>query len=150
MQREHAMGWNGIYAFDEADAALSLLPMAARRALDCAGLHLSLATWQSLSLATRQRLILLGAADSVDAVAVTCCLAQASAPVRAQEPLCDPAPDAPPPALAVIFASDCPGVAALWPRLRPLDRYVLAQLGARGKRERLAIAYAELAANSGE
>ncbi|HTU62929.1 MAG TPA: nitrate reductase associated protein, partial [Polyangiales bacterium] len=55
-----------LYRFDQADAQLSLLPMAARRALDCAGLHLSLKGWQTLTLERRQALVRLGGAEQID------------------------------------------------------------------------------------
>jgi hypothetical protein len=144
------MVWNGIYAFDEADATLSLLPMAARRALDVAGLHLSLATWQTLPLSARQQLVELGAAHSVLAEAVVSCLAQLGAAVRTEPPRLDPPADALPDELADMLTSTCSGVARVWPRLRSLDRFVLAQLARRGKRERLAAAYHEIAAVSGD
>ena len=83
----YPMSWNGIYAFDAADAELTLLPMAARRALDCAGRHLSLLGWQGLPLVARRTLVTLGAASEVDALAVARCLTE-KAPWLASNPCC--------------------------------------------------------------
>jgi hypothetical protein len=132
--------WDGIYAFEAADDQLTLLPMAARRALDLAGLHLSLAEWQRSSLALRGQLIALGAAAVVNATQVCACLRESGAALRVQPALTDPPRDLPPPELEQLpdFEPAC------WAQLRPLDRYVLARLAARGKLERLAVAHAEI------
>ena len=131
-----------LYELDEADAELSLLPMAARRALDCAGLHLSLEGWQALPLTQRQALIRAGAPERVDVQQVVQLLAASSAHIR------------PTPQLTEAEALDAALLDALpvghnldlarWRQLSALDRYVLAQLARRGKRERLAIAYQEI------
>jgi hypothetical protein len=142
--------WNGIYAFDAVDAELRLLPMAARRALDVAGLHLSLDAWQLLPLGVRQALVALGAGTTVDATAVTVQLTHAGAASVEQPPLLDPPAAAPPPEVTQALQPARPLDAACWTQLRALDRYVLAQLARRGKLERLAAAYDEiLAATSG-
>jgi hypothetical protein len=143
------MTWNGIYAFDAADAQLTLLPMAARRALDCAGRHLSLLGWQGLPLGARQRLVALGAAAAVDAPAVARCLAESGAEAREQPVLCDPPADQPPLEVNHALGPARPLDADVWSRLRALDRYVLAQLAARGKLERLATAHDEIVEASG-
>jgi hypothetical protein len=135
----------GIYAFDELDEQLSLLPMAARRALDLAGVHLSLVGWQRLSLEQRRQLIAQGAAEVVAVESVRRGLQRAGAPLREEDPRADPASDLPPAELADALGSSRQLTAADWTRLSALDRYVLAQLARRGKRERLAIAYDEIA-----
>jgi hypothetical protein len=140
------MTWNGLYAFDAADAELTLLPMAARRALDRAGLHLSLRVWQTLPLATRRGLIGLGAAAELDVGAVAAQLTAAGASVREQAPSADPAPDRAPSEVVALLGADAPGVVEHWPRLRALDRFVLAQLSRRAKRERALEAAAEILA----
>lgn len=134
-----------IYRFDEADAQLSLLPMAARRALDCAGLHLSLRGWQQLTLAERQALVRLGAAEVVDIEQVARHLAERSADVRPVAPLSEANRRAGPDAALLEALPDGHSLSpARWGQLSALDRYVLAQLACRGKRERLAIAYQEI------
>jgi hypothetical protein len=134
-----------LYKFDEADAELSLLPMAARRALDCAGLHLSLQGWQRLPRVDREAVVRAGAAEKVDVQAVAQLLAACGADIRPMPPLTEADSQAGPD--ATLLAA-LPGAHALsrerWCQLSALDRYVLAQLSRRGKRERLAIAYAEI------
>ncbi|HKU44404.1 MAG TPA: nitrate reductase associated protein, partial [Polyangiales bacterium] len=128
-----------LYAFDEADAELRLLPMASRRALDAAGIKLSLASYQTLALDARRELLRLGGTAVVDIAAVGTLLAAAersAAPVYRE-------PAELPDGLARELAID----AALWQRLSALDRYVLDKLHSRGRSERLQRAFAEIAAD---
>jgi hypothetical protein len=131
-----------LYRFDEADAELSLLPMAARRALDCAGVHLSLKGWQRLSLDARRALIALGGAEVVDSQAVAQRLAASSADSRPTPPLVEAAADSGP--SAELRAAGHSFSRQQWLELSALDRYVLEQLARRGKLERLAVAFAEI------
>jgi hypothetical protein len=141
----------GVYRFDAADAELSLLPMAARRALDCAGLHLSLKDWQKLSLADRVTLTQLGASEVVDTVRLIQLLADRGAPTRPRpEPPLTEAEASAGPSPELVQALPPPHLLSSerWRRLSALDRYVLAQLARRGKHERLAEAYAEICGES--
>jgi hypothetical protein len=138
------MTWNGIYAFDAVDAELTLLPMAARRALDCAGRHLSLHGWQGLPLVARRTLVALGAAAEVDVLAVARCLSETGVQTREQAVLPDPPADQAPLEVCHALGPARPLDAEVWSRLRALDRYVLAQLAGRGKLERLATAHDEI------
>ena len=140
------MEWDGLYAFDAADAELSLMPMAVRRALDCAGLHVSLASWQMLPQAVRRALLALGAATEVDSRAVVQQLTAASASAREQPALADPPAEHAPDEVKDLLGASAPRVLELWPQLRPLDRYVLAQLCRRAKRDRALEAAKEIAA----
>ena len=134
-----------LYRFDDADAQLTLLPMAARRALDCAGLHLSLRGWQALSQAERRALIRLGAADAVDCGRVAELLAARSADIRPTPPLKEAESDqGPSPQLLEALPQGHGLGVARWCALSALDRYVLVQLARRGKLDRLATAYAEI------
>jgi hypothetical protein len=138
-----------LYRFDAADPELSLLPMAARRALDCAGLHLSLKGWQQLSLAERQTLVRLGGAEVVDHTQVAQCLAARSADTRPTPPLSEAeGSELPSAELLGALPAGSALTASRWRSLRALDRYVLAQLARRGKRERLAEAFAEICGTS--
>jgi hypothetical protein len=134
-----------VYRFDQADAQLSLLPMAARRALDCAGLHLSLKGWQALSLDQRQALVRLGGTDLVDRARVAELLAECAADIRPTPPLTE-ADAAAGPSAELLQA--LPEGSVLnnerWRALSALDRYVLGQLARRGKLDRLAEAYREI------
>jgi hypothetical protein len=139
----------GVYRFDAADAELSLLPMAARRALDCAGLHLSLKDWQKLTLADRVTLTQLGAAEVVTAASVTHLLAARGLPTRPEPPLTEADASAgPSPELLRALPATQTLSSERWRELSALDRYVLSQLARRGKLERLAEAYTEICGDS--
>jgi Conserved nitrate reductase-associated protein (Nitr_red_assoc) len=136
-----------LYAFDRADAELSLLPMAARRALDLAGMHLSLAGWQLAPLALRQIVVELGAREHVPIAEVSEALAELSRSGHARPvpALIEPDPAEPPPnSLLEALGAERPLSHAGWSGARALDRYVLLQLAGRGKRERLIEAYLEI------
>ena len=68
-----------LYAFDEVDDQLELVPLAARRALDQAGIKLSRAGWLSLSVDERRALTEVGAEARVDLERVRA-LAQSAVP----------------------------------------------------------------------
>ena len=141
------MSEHGIYAFDAADAELSLMPMAVRRALDVGGVHLSLSGWQALSVAERRRFVQLGAAEQVDVPAVHACLQGLQAHTRASEALVEPAAAlGPSEALRGVVASGS-HLAERWSLLSALDRYVLSSLARRGKLERLDQALSEILAS---
>lgn len=136
----------GIYAFDAADADLSLMPMAVRRALDVSGVHLSLRGWQGLSLSERRQLVQLGAAEQVDVARVRAALQACEAEQR-------PVPVLTEPDAALGPAGELQAALALeltlerWCGLSALDRYVLSSLARRGKLERLSEALAEILAS---
>jgi hypothetical protein len=130
-----------IYAFDEADDALTLLPMASRRALDAAGLKLSLASYQTLGLADRKELVRLGAEPKVDVSAVQAIVARAGGPPsQALPPVIEP--DAMPEGLSQALQLHD----RHWQELTALDRYVLDKLHRGGKSDRLHAALAEMMA----
>lgn len=136
-----------LYAFDRADAELSLLPMAARRALDLAGVHLSLAGWQLAPLALRRAVVELGAREQVPVAEVSSLLAELSSAGHARPVSAIVEPDAaepPPRSILEALGPERPLTHAAWSGARALDRYVLRQLAGRGKLERLAEAYAEI------
>ena len=147
MQSSTDTSARGTYTFDEVDAELRLLPMAARRALDVAGVHLSLVEWQRLSLQDRRALIACGAASRVDVTAVRALLGG----VEVREQSVRPDPDASEPPREVVEALAAPRAMPkeVWVALHPLDRYVLAQLAKRGRVERLLVAFDEIAAMRG-
>ena len=77
---------DGVWAFEDIDASLPLVPVAARRALDRAGIHLSLAGWLAMPLGTREQLVREGTAAQVDVNAVLhCCEGSGSTPVEARD-----------------------------------------------------------------
>ncbi len=134
----------GIYGFDDADAQLTLLPMAARRALDVARRHLSLQAWQQLTLPQRQALVQLGAAEQVDAPAVVRWLHGTAQPMTEADAWVEPPAHAVPTVVQSALGSARTLTAAQWQALRALDRYVLSKLAQRGRQERLLRAYDEI------
>ena len=138
-----------IYAFDEADTELTLLPMASRRALDAAGLKLSLASYQTLAHADRRELVKLGAAETVDVAAVRVLVARASGEPAKQLPRVVEPPDLPE-ALVEALAPERTLSQLGWRALSPLDRYVLDKLQRNGKTERLRVAFDEITARERE
>jgi hypothetical protein len=131
-----------IYEFDEADAELTLMPMASRRALDAAGAKLSLASYQTLVIEDRRELVRLGAEAQVNLGAVRLLVGRAGGPpTRDVPPVLEPA--ALPEALAAALAPRALD-AVLWSQLTGLDRYVLDKLHRAGKTERLQAAFEEI------
>ncbi len=126
----------GVYAFEDIDEALRLIPLAARRALDALGYKLSLEGWLSLALEDRTRLVRAGAGDRVD-LEVRGVVERASpAPARippAAEVQVDAVPEPLTPALERAVREVRPAGLDVdtWRALRGLDRYALAKYAAR-------------------
>jgi cyclic pyranopterin monophosphate synthase len=137
-----------VYDFDEVDERLSLLPMAARRALDWAGLKLSLVAWQSLPLDARAALVAAGASDIVDDERVEqLVMGAAPAAEPCERKLDPPLAQVPEPVLAA-FGATRPISDGAWRALTPLDRFALAKVAERARAPRLAAAYAEIIGES--
>lgn len=126
----------GVFAFEQIDATLPLLPLAARRALDVAGLKLSLRAWQGLALSTRRRLVELGRLPHVDPEQVHAALEGAAPAPTSLEPDDEQRLAAAPAQLDVDPAA--------WASFDPLRRYALAHLAAGSKSGSLAAALDEL------
>lgn len=137
-----------IYAFDEADSDLTLMPMASRRALDATGIKLSLASYQTLAVVDRRELARLGAAQQVDSQAVRDLAARATGPAAAASEVRVEPPDMPA-ALPAALGAGRTLDEARWQRLSALDRYVLDKLHRANKTERLHAAYDEIVARVG-
>lgn len=141
----------GIFEFeeDEVGASLDLLPLAARRALDRAGLHLSLEGWRTLPSEVRRAIVIEGARDAVDIAAIGALVARSTIAPRPIEPRADPDPGAVPEDVAGLLGPHAARVADAWPRLAPLARFALAHIArksaSRGQPERLLGALAVLA-----
>ena len=135
-----------LYSFDGVDAALDLLPLAARRALDCAGLKVSLEVWRTLPLESRRVITEAGSAPAVDSARVEAELPAAD--VARIESAHEPSISAVPAELAAAFGAARPISQALWNALSPLDRYALAKVASRGKPERINAAYLEIVGHS--
>ncbi len=133
-----------LYRFDEVGHDLSLLPLAARRALDRAGCRLSRASWSTLSFDARRALILEGASDEIDAARVWALATGASPAPEALPPEVDPPADTVPPEVAAAFGDARPIGLAAWAGLSALDRYALAKVAQKGRPERLDGAWREI------
>ena len=135
-----------IWGFEDIDpVALELVPIAARRALDRAGVHLSLAGWCTLPLDLRGALVTLGAVDLVDLPRVRAIASQATVPPRPIDAL--PEPDDGLPADAPL-GDERPRVERAWSRLGPLQRFAVLHAARsaqrRGDPPRLRLALAQL------
>ena len=135
-----------LYSFDGVDATLDLLPLAARRALDVAGLKLSLEAWRALPLPAREAIVESGSGPAVDVGRLQAALG--AAPISRVEPSPDPEITSVPPELASALGNARPLSQALWNALSPLDRYALVKVVSRGKPERIEAAYAEIVGHS--
>jgi cyclic pyranopterin phosphate synthase len=133
-----------IYGFDEVDERLELLPMAARRALDHAGLRLSREGWRSLPFESRRQLIEAGAARRVDADLVRRECKQAVPSPEVTPPSDDPESDAVPEDVVAALGPSRPLPASVWAALSALDRFALVKVVARGRSERVASVYDEI------
>jgi cyclic pyranopterin phosphate synthase len=133
-----------LYAFDEVSPALELVPLAARRALDHAGLKLSRASWLSLPANAREALVGAGTETEVSVDRVRALTAAATPPPDPMLPSGDPPAEAPPAELLAILGPDRPITPALWLALSALDRYALAKVSAKSRPERIAAAYSEI------
>lgn len=118
---------SAVFDFENILPQLDFLPIAARRALDHAGLRLSLEAWRSLGLDDRCQLVIAGASDVVDSSAVAGVVRRASPPAQRIEVVGDPDPLAPPDGLLRLL-EPVPLDARQWARLRALDRYALAHV----------------------
>jgi cyclic pyranopterin phosphate synthase len=132
-----------LFDFDEA-RDLTLMPMAARRALDWAGQRLPLAGWQALSNDARQLLVHLGAEPRVNVAQVLQAMAPVAARAEAITPPPDPAVSRPPSEVTAAFVTIGPISDATWQALTPLGRYALAKVAVKKRPERLQAAYREI------
>lgn len=130
-----------LYAFDEVSETLELLPLAARRALDLAGLKLSREQWLGLPLTTRVAMVEAGGEPKVSLERVHELCGKLAMLTTTLE---DPSADLPPLSVIQAFGPERPISPAVWFGLSPLDRYALAKVAAKPRPERLAAAYAEI------
>ena len=133
-----------VYGFEGIDETLDLVPLAARRALDAGGVHLSLEEWRSLPCHAREQIVSFGADDAIDAPQVVEFVLQVIDDPRRTEAYAGPDPAQPPAALVELLGPSRPLEPALWAALRPLDRYALVKVSRRGESSRVARAYDEI------
>lgn len=123
-----------IYRFEGIDESLPLLPLAARRALDAAGLKVGLRAWQGLPLEQRRILVEQGGAAEPDVDAVHAAVAGAN-------PVAEPID---PDDFSRLAEPPDPTLADAWPELDSLARFALAHLVKRGDRRRFSEARQEI------
>ena len=111
---------------------LAFMPMAARRALDRAGLKISLDEWRALPSDEQLRLAELGSAPAVD-VSEVCVLVSGRAIAAVPEPV------APPAALLEVL----PEIGPAWARLDPVVRHALEMYTRKGRVDRARGIYAD-------
>jgi cyclic pyranopterin phosphate synthase len=137
-----------IFRFDEVGADLELLPTAARRALDHAGLRVSRESWRSLSLAARREIVRLGAERVVDATSVKNLASEGAPAPEPAEATPDPPSDRPLPSILDALGPSLTLSDAVWASLTPLERYALAKVTRRGASDRAVAAYREIVGNT--
>jgi cyclic pyranopterin phosphate synthase len=131
-----------IYGFEEIDATLELVPLAARRALDRVGRKLSLASWRQLTLATRRAVISAGAKEQIDAPRLRATLSRAGVRLEPVKPPVEPGADRVPSGLEEILGSTITN--ETWRLLSSLDRYALAKVARKGRSAKLLRALTEM------
>jgi len=114
-----------VYPFEDIGDDLALPPLAARRALDRAGLRLSVDAYQGLSRGARENLARAGAEEKVDPEDVERVARTASPPATRIKPVPDPDPLSPPEQLNHALGPRRAVTPAQWAKLRALDRYAL-------------------------
>jgi cyclic pyranopterin phosphate synthase len=114
-----------VFAFEDIGPDMDLVPLAARRALDHAGLRLSLEGWRSMPVEDRRQVALCGGHDAVDTTAVSAAVRKSKPQAETIPPVNDPSPNAPPAGLVKALTGVRPLDAKLWSSLRALDRYTL-------------------------
>lgn len=137
-----------LFAFDVGHLRSDLLPLAARRALDLAGLRLSRSGWASLGKGGWQELTRLGSAVQVDTEAVQRCTEPADPPPVGQPVQAEPPSLQPPPEVVAALAHCGRLTPAIWSALEPIERYALAKVALRPGPERKVAAYRELVGDS--
>ena len=118
--------------------------MAARRALDHAGLRLSREGWGSLVLDARRRLVAAGSEREVDVAVVRRECENARPEPEPTEVVADPPSGVVPQALASALGPSRPLAAPVWSALSALDRFALVKAASRGRPERLFSVYDEV------
>jgi cyclic pyranopterin phosphate synthase len=137
-----------LYRFDDVDETLELLPLAARRALDVAGVRLSRPGWRSLTLEDRRSVVELGAEISIDHAAVAAIVDKAVPHAEAVEPTTEPDASRLPDDVATRLGPERFVSPSAWAALSPLDRYAIAKVCRRGRPERIQAAYDEIVGHS--
>lgn len=114
-----------VFPFEDVSPALDTPPIAARRALDVAGLRLAADSFRSLPRDERIALAQLGLENIVDVASVERIVRRASPPATRAKPAPEPDPTSPPEQLNHALGPRKAVGHFDWLRLRPVERYAL-------------------------
>jgi len=114
-----------VFPFEDVSPALDTPPIAARRALDVAGLRLAAESFRSLPRDERLALARLGLENIVDVASVERIVRRASPPATRAKPAPEPDPTTPPEQLNHALGARKAIGHFDWLRLRPVERYAL-------------------------
>lgn len=133
-----------LYAFEQIDERLKLVPLAARRALDAARLKVPLSIWQRLEPAMRTELVELGSQAEVNVERVRELLETHVPELEPCQAFPEPRADRIPDELSGALV-DGPHIADdVWAKLDAVDRYALCKVVSRGKPNRILAAFREI------
>lgn len=133
-----------IYAFEQVDAALGILPMAARRALDQLGIKLTLEEFRSLTLEDRKELTRAGGLDRIDLEPLRAWLLERKPSAQRIEVIPDPPADHVPTEISSRLDPSRAIPVGTWPLLTPLDRYSILKAARSKDPSRLNLALGEI------
>ncbi len=139
-----------VFVFEDVDDTLTLIPLCARRALDAAGIKLSLKDWRSLPLAARQALASAGSAQTVDLAGANRALSFVDPPPPTVTKQGDPPGDYVPADVVLVLGHEHSLSNAVWSELEPLQRWVLVKVARRGNPQRIEQAYNEIVGHSAD
>lgn len=122
-----------MFGFEQQTRDLELMPIAARRALDTAGIRLSLDAWRTLSVEHRSALVVSGSLGSVPVRRVEGLLDHVEPRPERIEPQADPREI--PADLELALGALSTELKSRWPALGGLERYALAKLARPGHLE---------------
>ncbi len=116
---------SALFSFDDADASLERMPIAARRALELSGWRVALDAWRAMPWDGRRRVTLAGAADVIDPFVVEEAVRRAGSSVMRVRPTPEPDPSRPPNDLASALEPGRTLEPKLWASMRSIERYAL-------------------------
>jgi cyclic pyranopterin phosphate synthase len=134
----------GVFSFERIGPDLKLLPMAARRALDAAGLKLSLAAWSALAIDRKRSLVDLGQGEHIDVMRVSELVAEAQPPPQPIDPADESQLDTKTASVDELLDDENRISEREWRELSRLERFSIRHAAKRGDRERLLEAVREL------
>ncbi len=130
-----------IYEAEGEKRDLSVMPIAARRALMIAGEILTAEGWKSLTLGDRRTVVMEGAKTSIDRAKIQDITHKANPPSDWGDAITDPSAEEVPAELTEKLGADRPIETTRWAALRSLDRFAFMLVASEGPDDRLARFY---------